>query len=84
MNWMRGQMICYAELREDSKMERAKVNWLFNAEQMKNCQVRHGKVDESSLMIEVDKAHGNIGVIDRLSIVKSCSSGRVSIKATKV
>lgn len=50
---------------------------------MKNCKISLGRANDSSLLIEVDKNHGNFGVIDRLSIAKSCSSGKVSIKIIK-
>lgn len=44
MHWMRGQMVCYCQLREEVLLDRAiTVSWQFVAEQMKNCRILQGQ-----------------------------------------
>lgn len=47
MHWMRGQMVCYAELRDLSKVDELKVVWQFKLDQMKNCQLGKEKSGEN-------------------------------------
>ena len=83
MNWMRGQMICYAELSEDSSEGSLLLRWLFNENLMKNCSLSLRKKEVNTIEYEVSKEGGSLGIVDRLSITKSCSSGKISIKSLK-
>ena len=80
---MRGQMVCYAELRPESQEQGLKVRWQFDESQLKNCQLQLKKVEGQALEYVVGR-DGDLGVVDRLSIQKSCSSGKISIKSIKL
>lgn len=45
MHWMRGQMVCYAEIRAECEAEELRIVWQFCREQMRNCGVGMGRKD---------------------------------------
>jgi hypothetical protein len=50
---------------------------------MKNCQPSISRRDESSLELVISQEKPAFGVVDRLSISNSCSSGKVALKVIK-
>ena len=84
MEWMRGQMICYSVLRENSKSESVRVKWTFNANELQNCTLAAHKNSETSLEYALDRTNNrSFGTLTRLDISKSCKSGNVSIQSLK-
>lgn len=85
MEWMRGQLICYAYLQKGEEGEQCYINWTCDPSKLKNCELGIGKISENVLSFQVGlgKANANIGTIDRLVIYEMCSSGSIAIHGTK-
>lgn len=49
MHWMRGQMVCFAELSEQALKENLRVKWQFTQNQLKNCLLDLNKTNESCI-----------------------------------
>ncbi len=73
MEWMKGQMVCYACINPKGAQANYKVSFTFNPADFANCTVGMGKVSEQRIEFVIDRKEGfNVGTVDIIQLGEEC------------
>ncbi len=79
--WMKGQMICYATIKEGSNVNNPKLRWTFNENEYINCHLGLNKKSESVIEFAIDSKEGyNFGAVNRSQLIlEECDAGNFQV-----
>ncbi len=74
--WMKGQLICYAAIKENGKPGKYRVRWSFDASKFVNCETGVGKVNESVIEFFIEKGERfGFGTLNCIDLSEECNQG---------
>ncbi len=85
MEWMKGQMICYAVLNSNAEQANYKVIWTFNAKNLVNCRLGLNKVNEQKIEFVINKNERfNIGTVESILLSEPSDCGSVEVEGSRI